>query len=228
MSKKKFTEKTQHKLGALDITEDIVFDYGDLEDEISPKEEKPVEQVKEVQAEIKEQQEEKNVVNEAEEVAEDNNKAISATKKKASDKGTAKSGSARNKQKKANSNLPKLGGRKKIYDEPRVQLYCNCGDETYEQIKYCSNKGHKKMTPYLEDLLRSEMAAFEKDQDTYVSTRRKKAESLPPKTGKKYICSQFSVSVVEFLDNIIYEINCTKQIYISTIVKMDYDKRMKK
>lgn len=120
-------------------------------------------------------------------------------------------------------------GRKKVYEEERVTIYSKLGKICYDKITELRYAEEKPINTYLCDLIQKEKEAYEKNQESYIAVRRKKAEAILSADKGETAAISFKVSkeLASFLDSMVYKVRCTKELYIRTIVDMEYDKKFK-
>lgn len=120
-------------------------------------------------------------------------------------------------------------GRKKIYVEERADVFAKCGKICKDKMTDLRYKEKKEANTYLCDLMRREKEAYEKNPDSYVVSRRKKAEILKDadKGAEARIIFKVDSELKNFMDDIVFDIRCSKELFIRTVIDMEYDKKFK-
>lgn len=120
-------------------------------------------------------------------------------------------------------------GRKKVIEEERKTVYIKCGDEAYAMIRKAANWSRTTKNDYMCSLVENEMKLYEKNPENYISSRAKKVEEMEKKekTGNKAISFKAGYHIIDFLNDITYDVDGTRDSYLRTIVAMDYEKKLK-
>lgn len=105
-----------------------------------------------------------------------------------------------------------------------------CGEKMFDDITENSYAERKKKVNYLNDLIRKEIELFEKDRDQYISSRRKKLDSLKKadKGERKAIQVHLDESNALFLEDVQYDVRANKSQLFCAIVAIDTDRIEKK
>lgn len=120
-------------------------------------------------------------------------------------------------------------GRKPTLLEPGVAQFANCGKETYDKMTDCRYKEKKRVNEYMIDLLTKEKEAYEKNPTAFIESRRKKAEAVykKGKEGKGSINFKAGAELAQFLEDISYELRCSKELIFRAAIETDYEKKFK-
>lgn len=120
-------------------------------------------------------------------------------------------------------------GRKKVYQEERITIFAKCGKICFDKVTELRYADKKPANAYLCDLLQKEKEAYEKNPEGYAANRRKKAEALHKMDKGADASTTFKVNkeLANFLDDMVYEIRCSKELFIRTIVDVEYDRKFK-
>lgn len=224
MASKKYNTSNgdNRRIGSLSVSESLasILDYGDLVLDEEP---------------LKVEEEKKDVVISPVEIEEapkaEPEKEKQNTKQKEKKSEPKKQTAARAK-KQANEEMKVLGkrGRKKICEDAYIAEFAKCGDDTYNKMIECRYKEKKFVNEYMIDLMKREKAAYEKNPQGYVDNRRKKAEQLykVERSGKGSVYFKATEELAAFIEDILFEIRCSKELFIRTAIEIDYEKLNKK
>lgn len=118
-------------------------------------------------------------------------------------------------------------GRKKVFNEERITIFAKCGKNCFDKMTDLRYAEKKPANTYLCDLVKKEKDAYDKNPQGYVANRRKKAEAVykMEKGADTGISFKVNRELADFMDDIIYEIRCSKELFIRTIIEIDHEKK---
>lgn len=120
-------------------------------------------------------------------------------------------------------------GRKTTYTEPRFPQFGNCGKDAYDKMTDLRYRDKKNGNEYMCELIRREKEAYEKNPESYVASRRKKAEALykKDKGGTGSINFKTDKEISDFINDIPFELRCSKELFFRAIIELEYEKKFK-